>query len=159
MSEATQARAAKSAHASEAGAKDLAAATLRSEMPSSFADLFDKSLARAKDAHEKMTGILEHSTGALDEAFSCARRGSAEYRGKLMEIARANSEMAFDTACDALEVKSLPELLELAVAHQRKQFELVAAQMNELSALTQRVVTETTQPIRSGMVEPFKLAS
>ena len=61
MSEATQARAAKSAHTSEPAAKDLAAATLRSEMPSSFADLFDKSLARAKDAHEKMTGILEHS--------------------------------------------------------------------------------------------------
>ena len=76
-----------------------------------------------------------------------------------MEIARANTEMAFDTARDAFEVKSLPELLELAVAHQRKQFELVAAQMNELSALTQRVVTETTQPISSGMVEPFKLAS
>ena len=30
---------------------------------------------------------------------------------------------------------------------------------SELSALTQKVVNETTEPIRHGMTEPFKLAS
>jgi hypothetical protein len=159
MSEANQARATKAGRASESSREGLAAETLLADMPSSFTDLFDKSLARAKDAHEKMTTILEYSTGALEEAFSCANRGSAEYRGKLMEIARTTTDMAFDAARDAFEVKSLPELFELAVAHQRKQCELAAAQMKDLSALTQRVVSETTQPIRDGIAEPFRMAS
>ena len=133
--------------------------TLRTEVPSSFVDLFDKTLARTKDMHEKLTTILEHSTEAFEEAFSCANRGTAEYRVKLMEMARANANSTFDLAREAFEAKSLPQLFELTLAHQRKQFELAAVQLKELSALTQKVVSETTEPIRSNMAEPFKLAS
>jgi phasin len=159
MNETVQARAQKAARSAASAAEDMAAATLRPELPSSFIDLFEKSIARAKDAHEKMTAVVEHSTQALEEIFSCANRGSAEYRVKLMEIARANANSAFDLAREALEAKSIPELLETTVAHQRKQFQTAAEQMKELSALTQKVVSETTEPIRSGMAEPFRLAS
>jgi phasin len=137
----------------------MAAAPLRPELPSSFIDLFEKSIARAKDAHEKVATIVEHSTEALEEAFTCANRGSAEYRLKLMEIARANANSAFDLVREAFEAKSLPELFESAVTHQRKQFDLAATQMKELAALTQKVVSETAEPIRHGMTEPFKMAS
>jgi hypothetical protein len=106
-----------------------------------------------------MTTIMEHSTEALDEAFSCANRGSAEYRGKLMEIARANANSAFDLAGEMFAARSISELLETTVAHQRKQFQTAAEQMKELAALTQTVVSETTAPIRNGIAEPFKMAS
>jgi hypothetical protein len=158
MTDTTQARAAKTARAAFAEASS-AAETLRTEMPSSIMDLFDKTLARTKDMHEKMSAMLEHQTEAFEEAFSCANRGSVEYRNKLMEIARQNTNTTFDLVREALEVRSLPQLVELTVAHQRKQFDLAAAQMKELSVLTQKVVSETTEPIRSGMTEPFKLAS
>ena len=158
MTETTQARTAKAARPA-ASATEAGAETLRSELPSSFIDLFDKTLARTKDMHQKMSTIVEHSTEAFEEAFSCANRGSTEYRIKLMEIARANANTAFDLARQACEAKSLPELFEVTLAHQRKQFELASAQLKELSALTQKVVNETTEPIRSGMAEPFKLAS
>lgn len=160
MSETTQARSSKAGRASASAAEDFpAAATLRAELPSSLVDLFEKSVARAKDAHEKVTTIVEHSTEAFEEAFSCAQRGSSEYRVKLMEIARANANAAFDLAREMIEAKSVPEFFESALAHQRKQFEAGAAQLKELSLLTQKVVSETTEPIRSGMTEPFKLAS
>ena len=158
MSEtATQTRTSKTSRTPAAG-DNLAAQTLRTELPTSFIDLFEKSVARAKDAHEKVAGIVEHSAEAFEEAFSCANRGSAEYRTKLMEIARTNANSAFDMARDVFEAKSIPELFESTIAHQRKQLELAAAQMKDLSALTQKVVSETTEPIRSGLTEPFKLA-
>jgi phasin len=139
---------------SKSAARDMA-----TEMPSSFTDLFDKSLARAKDAHEKMTAIAESMTEAFGEAFSCANKGSAEYGMKVMEIARVHANAAFDVARDAMAVKSPAELVELSSDHARKRFELAAEQMKDLAALTQRVVNETTAPIRSGMAEPFRLAS
>jgi phasin len=142
--------------ASEAG---TGAETPRTEMPSSLVDLVEKSIARTKDMHEKMSSVLEHSTEAFQEAVSCANRGSAEYRVKLMEIARANANAAFDLAREMFEVKSLPELFERTVNHQRKQLDLVAAQLKDLSALTQKVVNETAEPIRTGLTEPFKIAS
>ena len=159
MSEtATQTRTPKTSRASVAE-DNLAVGTLRTELPTSFIDLFEKSVARAKDAHEKVASIVEHSAEAFGEVFSCASRGSAEYRNKLMEIARTNANSAFDLAREVLEAKSVPELFESTLSHQRKQLELAATQMKELSALTQKVVSETTEPIRSGITEPFKLAS
>jgi phasin len=152
-------RAARSAAAAVEDNIERTVETLRTEVPSSFVDLFDKTIARTKDMHEKMTSVLEHSTEAFEEAFSCASRGSAEYRTKLMEIARHNANSAFDLAREVFEVRTFPELMEIALDYQRKQFEASAAHMKELSALTQKVVTETTEPIRSGMAEPFKLAS
>lgn len=133
--------------------------TLRTEIPTSFFDLFEKSVARAKDAHEKVTSIVEHSAQAFEEAFSCANRGSVEYRDKLMDIARTNASSAFDLARDLLQSKSVAEAFESALSHQRKHLDLAAMQMKELSALTHKVVSETTEPIRNGMTEPFRLAS
>jgi len=137
----------------------IAAETLRTEVPSSVVDLLDKGLARAKDAHEKAAAILEHSTEALEEVYTCAKRGSGEYQQKLVEIARINANAAFDMAHELAGATTLAEMFERFLAHQRKQFELFTAQMKELSALTQKVVTETTEPIRSNMAEPFKIAS
>ena len=162
MTETNTPRAAKMGRAAAAAVEEnmeAAADTLRTEMPSSFIDLFEKSLARTKDMHHKMTAVFEHSTEAFEEAMSCAKRGSAEYRVKLMEIARQNANTAFDLARGIFEAKSPAEVLELTLAHQRKQFELAATQIKELSALTQKVVTETTEPIRHGMTEPFRMAS
>ena len=156
--EAKSARAARAASAAQEHAENIGE-TLRSEMPSSFFDLFDKTLARTKDMHEKMTEVAGHSAEALEEAVTCANRGSAEYRIKLMEIGRANANAAFDLLRATFEARSLPELMELTLVHQRKQFEMASAQLKELSALTQKVVSETTEPIRSGMTEPFRLAS
>jgi phasin len=158
MSDAPQTRTSKTSRAPAAG-DNLAVSTLRTEVPASFIDLFEKSVARAKDAHEKVAGIVEHSAEAFEEAFSCANRGSTEYRNKLMEIARINANAAFDLAREVFAAKSIPELLESTLAHQRKQLDLASAQMKELSALTQKVVTETTEPLRNGMTEPFRLAS
>jgi hypothetical protein len=160
MTDTTQSRAAAAkAGRAAASAAEATAETLRTELPSSFVDLFDKTLARTKDMHGKMTTIFEHSAEAFEEAYSCANRGSAEYRAKLMDIARQNANATFDLAREACETKSLPQLVELTLAHQRKQFELATTQLRELSALTQKVVSETTEPIRSGMAEPFRLAS
>lgn len=154
MTDTTQARAASAIENMERDGE-----TLRSEMPSSLIDLFDKTLKRTKDVQQKMSAIIEHSTGSFEEAVSCANRGSTEYRAKLLEIARDNANAAFDLAREACGAKSFPELMELTLAHHRKQVEAAASQFKELSALTQKVVSETAEPIRSSMTEPFRLAS
>jgi phasin len=160
MSDTTQTRSPKSRASAAPPAEDnIAAETLRTEVPSSVVDLLDKSLARAKDAHEKAAAIFEHSTEAFEEVYTCAKRGSGEYQQKLVEIARINANAAFDMAQELAGATTVPEMLERFLAHQRKQFELFTAQIKDLSALTQKVVVETTEPIRSNLAEPFKIAS
>ena len=161
MSEQMQAKASRASRAAVNAMEDTTEAitTLRPELPSSLIDVFEKSVARAKDAHEKVSSIMEHSTEAFEEAFNCANRGQAEYRAKVMEMARANANLAFDLAREMCEAKTLGDLFETTIAHQRRQFDAAATQLKELSALTQKVVSETTEPIRTSITEPFKLAS
>ena len=152
MNETMQTRASRASRAAANVVEEAteAVTTLRTEVPSSLVDVFEKSVARAKDAHEKVASIMEHSTGAFEEAFYCANRGHAEYRAKIMEIMRTNANLAFDLAREMCEAKTIGDILRAAVAHQRRQFDTATAQMKELSALTQKVVSETTEPIRTG---------
>ena len=64
MSEtATQTRAPKASRASaDTSADNLG--TLRTELPTSFIDVFEKSVARAKDAHEKVSSIVVYRFAA-----------------------------------------------------------------------------------------------
>jgi len=142
-----------------AGAMEDAAETLRAELPSSIVDVFDKSFARAKDAHEQMTQMVMSSADAFHEAVTCANRGSLELRTAMMELARQNSDMAFDLAREAINAKSPTEFLSLMVEHQRKVAELASTQAKKLTELGQKVVSETAEPMRQGITTPFKLAS
>ena len=58
----TQSR--RAARAAANVAEEVADATLRPEMPSSLVDLFDKSMARAKDAHKNAQHNTSHA-GAI----------------------------------------------------------------------------------------------
>jgi len=124
-----------------------------------FANLFEQTLAHAKDTHERMSEMVRNSTDAFGEALTCANRGSAEYRAKVLEIARANTNAVFDAALEAMAVRSASDLVELSSTLTRRQLGLAAAQMQELAALTQKVVSETTAPIHTGITEPFRQAS
>jgi phasin len=120
--------------------------------------MLDHGLTRARETHEKMTDMFESASEALDEAFSTANRGSAEYRMKMMEMARVNANATFDMMRELMGARSLPELMELSTTHARRQLELANQQMKELSELTRKVATETAAPIRSSMTEPFRQA-
>ena len=62
-----------------------------------------------------------------------------------------NTNAAFDFAGELIAAKTLSEMVELSSTHARKQFEALTQQSKELSALAQKVATETAEPIKSGV--------
>jgi hypothetical protein len=74
----------------------------------------------------------------------------------MIELARSNTNAAFDFATELMTVKSLSEAVELSTAHARKQFDALSAQSKELTALVQKVANETAEPIKVGMTTAFK---
>ena len=69
----------------------------------------------------------------------------------MIEAARVNTNAAFDFAGELMAAKTLSEVVELSSTHARKQFEALTEQSKELSALAQKVATETAEPIKTGM--------
>ena len=98
-------------------------------------------------------------TFLLEQTYSTAARGMADYNLKLVEMARTNSRAAFEFACGLSAMKSLPEMVALSTEHARKQFDLVSAQNKELWAIAQRVASESAEPIKQSVTKAFNTAA
>jgi phasin len=126
------------------------------EVPAAFREIAEKSVAQAKDAYERVKAAAEEATDVLEDTYTTAAKGAADYNLKVIEAARANTNAAFDYARELLDVKSFSEVIELSTSHARKQFEAVSEQTKELAALAQKVATETTEPLKSGVTKAFR---
>ena len=126
------------------------------EVPAAFRELAEKGVAQTKDAYEKMKAAAEEGTEMLETCYSTASKGSTEYGLKVIEITRTNTNKAFDFIESLFAVKSPSEFVELTTAHSRSQFETLTAQGKELTALAQKVATDTAEPIKSGVEKAMK---
>ena len=125
------------------------------EMPAAFRDFAERGVAQAKDTYEKMKAAAEEATDVLETTYSTATKGASDYGLKVIEVARVNTNAAFDFAGEVMAAKTLSEVVELTSAHARKQFEALTQQSKELNALAQKVATETAEPIKSGVNKAF----
>jgi phasin len=129
------------------------------EVPAAFREFAEKSVSQCKDNWEKMKAVTEEATDVIEGSYATATKGFADYGLKLIEAARANSNAQFDYASKLMGVKSLSEVVELSTAHLRSQFEALTAQAKELSALAQKVTTETAEPLKESFSHAFKKAA
>ena len=112
------------------------------EMPEAFREMAEKGVAQAKENYEMIQAAAEEATDLLKSAYTTAGNGTTDYNRKVIEIARTNTNAAFDYAHNLWAVKSPSEFVELSTAHARKQFEAMTAQTKELTELAQKVTTE-----------------
>ena len=129
------------------------------EMPAAFREFAERGVAQAKDNYEKMKAAAEEATDVLEGTYATASKGATDYGLKVIEAARTNTNATFDFYGELLAAKSLSEVIELSSAHARKQFEAFGAQAKELTALIQKVATETAEPIKEGVGKVFKQAA
>jgi phasin len=126
------------------------------EIPAAFREFAEKGVSQAKDNWEKMKAVTEEATDVLEDSYATASKGAADYGLKVIEVSRANTNSAFDFATQLFAVKSLAEMVELSTSHLRKQFETMTSQSKELTALAQKVTTETVEPIKESVTSAFK---
>jgi phasin len=125
------------------------------EMPAAFREMAERGVAQAKESYEKMKAAAEEATDVLETTYSTASKGASDIGLKVIEVARTNTNAAFDFAGEIMAAKTLSEVVELTSAHARKQFEALTAQSKEISALAQKVATDTAEPMKAGVTKAF----
>ena len=125
------------------------------EIPAAFREIAEKSVSQAKETYEKMKSAAEEATDVLEDTYATATKGVSDYGLKVIEAARVNTNAAFDFAGELMAAKTLSEIVELSSTHARKHFEALTQQTKELSALAQKVATDTAEPIKSGVTKAF----
>ena len=141
------------AHTTGAGTKSAGAAKM--ETPQAIREMADKGTAQAKQAFAKMSAATAEASSVMQNAGATAAQGFKDSNAKVIEFARANSNAAFDYANELLAVKSPSEFIQLSTEQARKQFEVLSEQTKELTALSQKVMLETAEPLKAGAAKAF----
>lgn len=136
-----------------AGTKSAGAAKMGT--PQAMREMADKGAAQAKESFEKMNAATAAATSVIQNASATAAQGFKDSNAKVIEFARTNSNAAFDFANVLLGVKSPSEFIQLSTEQARKQFEVLSAQTKELTALSQKVMLETAEPLKAGAAKAF----
>lgn len=126
------------------------------QVPEQVRAFAEKGVSQARESYQKLKEAAETNNGAIEAAYTSATKGAGDFTAKVIEIAKTNTESAFDFAQALLGVKSVPEAFELINSHARKQFETLTVQSKDLADITQKVAAETVEPIKAGAAKAFK---
>ena len=128
---------------------------IRAQTTDGFREVAAKGIAQAKVNFDKAKAATDEGTDLFKNSYATAAKGATDCNLKFIEIARANTNTAFDYAHAMLAVKSAPEFFELSTAHARKHFEMMTAQIKELSELAQKITTDIAEPLKTGVTKAF----
>jgi phasin len=93
--------------------------------------------------------FADKSAEAMEQTYSAASKGAADFNLHLLEIVQENMNAAFDFARQLTRVTSPSQFFELYAAHARKQLETFTAQTRQLTNLAQKATTEAAQPLQA----------
>jgi phasin len=128
----------------------------KAEMPEAFRQMAEKGVQQAKETYSRIKSAAEEATDVMEDTYAAATKGATVYNLKALEALRANVNASFDYASAMAGAKTLSEAVELAASHMRRQYDTFAAQTKELSALAQKIASETAEPLKAGVGKAFK---
>jgi phasin len=129
------------------------------QVPEQVREFAEKGVLQAREGYAKFKDAAETHNGTVQAVVTSATRGTTDVSAKMLEIAKTNTNASFDFMQDLLGTKSPAAALELWTAFTRRQLEAFTGQSRELAELTQKIVSETAEPIKSGASKLFKPAA
>lgn len=129
------------------------------EVPTAVREIAEKGLATCRENYAKLKGTADQVNAALEDTYTTASKGVAQYNAKVLEAVQSNVNSSFDYFNSLLTAKSLGEAVELSTGHARKQFEALTAQAKDLSAFAQKVAADSSEPLKSSVEKTIKPAA
>ena len=124
---------------------------LDTAIPEGVRALAEKTVTQTRDAYGHSLDAFDASLTTFERSFDAAGQGAAAFNRKIVNIARRNIDASFDLAGSLAGAKTLTDVVELQSAFLRKQFGVLAAQAEEIRALSTKVAADTAEPIKAQM--------
>jgi len=125
------------------------ALTLDTAFSAAVRELAETSVAQTREAYERSKNALEAAVDTMARAFDALGQGAAALNRKIIEIAQENVSSGFDLAKSLATAKTLAEMLEMRATYWRKHLSVLAAQAEEVRALSTKVATDMAAPINA----------
>ncbi|MDB5503569.1 MAG: uncharacterized protein JWR89_3471 [Tardiphaga sp.] len=129
------------------------------QVPEHVRAFAEKGVSQAREGYAKFKDAAETHNITMEAVFGSASRGATEYSSKVLDIVKTNTGATLDFAQELVGVKSPSAAMELWAGFARKQIEAFTGQTKELAELTQKIVSETSEPIKTSATKLFKPAA
>jgi hypothetical protein len=108
-----------------------------------------------KTAGKKADEMAREAAERAQESSANAANGLRDCQMKILLATRANIDAFFAYAQEALNARTVPELVELSTTHSRRQLEMMTEQAREIMSAAQKMATESARPLTSGFTNQF----
>ena len=98
----------------------------------------EKTVGQTRAAYDRSKDALEASISTFERSFDAAGWGAAAFNRKIIDIAQWNLNSCFNLANSLAGARNLAEIVELQVAHWRRQFETLTSQAEESARFRSR---------------------
>jgi hypothetical protein len=117
--------------------------------PEAAREYAETSVAPRREAYERSKNALEAAVDTMARSFDALGQGASALNRKIIEIAQQNANSGFDLATSLASAKTLAEVVELRATYWRKQLSTLAAQAEEVRALSAKVAVDMAAPIKA----------
>jgi phasin len=121
---------------------------LDTAVPEGVRALAEKTVAQSREVYDRSLEALDASLTTFERSFEAAGQGAAAFNRKIVDIARSNVDASFELATSLAAAKNLADIVQLQATFWRRQFDTLAAQAEEVRALSTKVTADAAEPIK-----------
>lgn len=116
----------------------------------------EQGVEQAKKAYEQIKSTAEETTSALEESFTTATKGGADFNRKIIEAVRSNFDATFNFAQELIAVKTAQDALDIQTKFMQAQYETLTKQSQGIAEFAGDVAKKAAQPIQESTTKAFK---
>jgi phasin len=121
---------------------------LDAAIPESVRALAERTVGQTREVYDRSIGEFEASVTTFERTFAAAGQAAAAFNHKVIDMAQRNVNSSFDLATSLAGAKDIADMVMLQAAYWRKQFDTLAAQAEEVRALSTKVDGRSLEPIK-----------
>jgi len=135
--------------AAEQGRKNYRDVTIPdTSVPEAVRVMAEKAVDQSREVYDRSKDALDTSVATVERTFDAAGQGAVAFNRKIIDLAQRNVNSGFDLAKSLAGAKNLSEMVELQAAYWRKQFGALAAQAEEVRAVSTKMAAAASEPLK-----------
>ncbi len=138
--------------AGQSAARDAADAAFSHstfEVPEVVRSFAEQGLNQTREAYVRMKDAAEEATDVLESSLEKSRESARAVQFKALDIAKENTDAAFELARQLLAATSVADAFQLQTAFVRERFEAFVDYSKEVQAAVQKASVEASEPAKS----------
>ena len=142
----------KTGSAAKSAVKDFSSAAFslpNFEVPEMFRSFTEQGMTQTREAYARIKSAAEDATDMLEDSMETTREGFRDAQFKALEVAKANTDAAFDLFKQLLTTKSVADAVQLQTAFARERFEALVDYSKDVQATITKVGSEASKPAKA----------